>query len=50
VVRREDVEVGVCGVRRYMTAMTEVTWSGSGRHMSGGKRGDMTVGREHVRE
>jgi hypothetical protein len=25
--------------------MVEVTWSGSGRHMSGGERGDVTVGR-----
>jgi hypothetical protein len=36
----------VCGLRRYMTATIEATWSGSGRHMSGGKRGDVTTRRE----
>jgi hypothetical protein len=50
VARREDVEAGACGVRRYTTATAEATWSGSGRHMSGGKRGDMTMGREQARE
>jgi hypothetical protein len=50
VARREDMEASECGFRRYMTSMTEVTWSGIGRHMSGGKRGDVTAGREQARE
>jgi hypothetical protein len=46
----EDVEVEGCEWSGGHDNMMEVAWRGSGRHMSGGERGDVTARRGKARD